>query len=144
MFAIDFISNPQIEFGELASRGQITLGEFSEEFVAPLVFWTVDEYRKQWREAAKRILNSYENSCFVTAMRKSPFDGAIFLWPAYKDGEAVHVQQKLVLPGTVEGSFDPLNPHAQVTKRQTLSEDGKLISEWQVSVEDFAHYLDAG
>jgi hypothetical protein len=144
MFAIDFVSNPQIEFGELSSRGQITLGEFSEEFVAPLVFWTVGAYRKQWREAAKRILIGYEDSCFVTAMRRSLFDGAIFLWPAYREGEAVHIQQKLVLPGTVEGSFDPLNPYAQVTKRQTLSEDGKLISEWQVSVGDFARYLAAG
>jgi hypothetical protein len=40
MFAIEFVGKPQIEFNEPAIRGRITLGAFSEEFVAPLIFWT--------------------------------------------------------------------------------------------------------
>jgi hypothetical protein len=143
MFAIEFIGNPQIEFGELAARGRITLGEFSEEFVAPLVFWMADDYRRQWREAAERISDGCERSCFVAAMRESPLDGAIFLWPAYRDGEAVYIQHKLVLPGLVEGGFDPSNPYAQVGERRTVSEEGELISEWQVAVGDVARFLHA-
>ena len=78
MFAIECIGNPQIEDGELAARGRITLGGFAEEFIAPLVLWTADDYRRQWREAAERILDGSEPTCFVTAMRESPLDGAIF------------------------------------------------------------------
>ncbi len=121
MFAIEIIGNPQIEFGELAARGRITLGEFSEEFVAPLVFWKVDDYRRQWREAAERILNGCERSCFVAAMRESPLDGVIFLWPAYRDGEVVYIQHRLVLPELAKGSFDTLNPYGQVDERRTAS-----------------------
>jgi hypothetical protein len=144
MFAIEFIGNPQIEFGELAARGLITFGEFSEEFVAPLTFWTMDDYRRQWREAAGRILNGNERSCFVAAMRVSPHDGAVFLWPAYRDGEAVHIQHKLLLPEIVKGIFDTSNPYAQISERRTMTEGGEPISEWQVSVADIALFLHAG
>jgi len=144
MFAIEFIRNPQIEFGELAARGRITLGEFSEEFVAPLVFWKADDYRRQWREAAERILDSGKRSCFVAAMRESPLDGAIFIWPAYRDGEAVYIQHKLLLPEMVKGSIDSSNPYAQVAERRTVSEEGELISEWRVSAGDIARFLHAG
>lgn len=144
MFAIELIGNPQIECGELAARGRITLGEFSEEFVAPLVFWTEKDYRRQWHEAAARILNGCARSCFVAAMRESPLDGVIFLWPAYKDGEAVYIQNELLLPELVRGSFDPLNPYAQVDERRTMTDEGEQISEWQVSVGDIARFLHAG
>ena len=144
MFEIQFVTNPQIEFGELSARGRITLGEFSEEFVAPLVFWTVDDYRRQWHEAAERILNGCEQSCFVAAMRESPLDGAIFLWLAYKHGEAVYIQHKLLLPELVKGGFDTSNPYAQIDERRIVSEEGEPISEWQVSVGDIARFLHAG
>jgi hypothetical protein len=144
MFAIEFIKNPQIEFSELAARGRITLGEFSEEFVAPLVYWAEVDYRGQWREAAERILNGSERSCFVAAMRESPLDGAIFLWPAYRDGEAIYFQHKLLLPELVKGNFNTSNPYAQVDGRRTSSEEGEPFSEWQVSVGDIARFLHAG
>jgi hypothetical protein len=120
------------------------LGEFSEEFVAPLVFWAADDYRRQWREAAERILGGYESSCFVAAMRESPLDGAIFLWPAYRIGDAMYFQHKLLLPELVKGRFDPLNPYAQVDEQRALSEQSEPISEWQVSVGDIARFLHAG
>ena len=141
MFAIEFIGNPRVEFGEPARRGRITLGDFSEEFVAPLVFWSAEDYRKQWVEAAERIMNGQPCSCFVAAMRESLRGGPVFLWPAYKDGEVVFVQHRFLSPETVTGGFEPSNPYAQVGERRTLSEDGEPISEWQVSVEDMAGYL---
>jgi hypothetical protein len=141
MFAIEFISDSRVEFGEPARRGRITLGDFSEVFVAPLVFWAAADYLNQWVEAAKHIVNGQPRSCFVAAMRESPHDGPVFLWPAYKDGEVVFVQHRLLLPETVKGVFNPLNLYAQVDERRTLSEDGEPISEWQVSVEDLASFL---
>ena len=144
MFDIEFIGNPQIEFSELAVRGRITLGKFSEDFVAPLAFWAVNDYRWQWHEAAERILSGRERSCFVAAMRESPLDGAVFLWPAYKDGTSVYIQHKVLLPENVKGSFDPSNPYAQIDERRIVAEEGEMISEWEVSVGDIARFLHAG
>jgi CdiI N-terminal domain len=144
MFNVEFVGSPQIEFGELAARGRITLRDFSEEFVAPLIFWAADDYRRQWRDAAERILSGCERSCFVAAMRQSPLYGAIFLWPAYRDGEVVYIQHKLLLPQLVRGSFDPSNPYAQIDERRALSDESEQISEWQVSVGDIARFLHTG
>ena len=144
MFAIEFVGKPQIEFNELAIRGRITLGDFSEEFVAPLVFWTVDDYRKQWREAAERILDGHDRSCFVGSMRESLSDGAVFLWTAYRLADNVFFQHKLLLLETVKGKFQTLNPYAQVDERQTETEEGQQISEWRVLVSDVARFQRAG
>jgi hypothetical protein len=144
MFAIEFVGKSQIEFNEPAIRGRITLGDFSEEFVSPLVFWTVDDYRKQWRDAAERIVNGEARSCFAATMRESPEDGAIFLWTAYRLADTVYFQHKLLLPETVTDTFEPSNIYTQVDKRQTETEDGYRISEWQVSVKEIACYLRAG
>ena len=143
MFAIEVISSPHVEFGEPVVRGRITLGEFEEEFVAPLVFWSAEDYRRQWREAAELILRGTGKTCFVVAMRASPADGAIFFWSAYKFGSAVYFQHQLLLPETVSGNFDPSNPFAQIGERQVRSETGERISEWQVSWEDILRFLPA-
>jgi hypothetical protein len=141
MFAIEFIDKPQLIYGEPARLGRITLNEFSEKFIAPLVFWNEDDYQRQWIEAAKRIVNGRSLSCFVAAMRESPDDGAIFLWPAYRRGDVVYIQHKLLLPELVKGSFDTTNLYAQVDERRTLSEEGEPISEWQVSVSNIESFL---
>jgi hypothetical protein len=144
MFAIEFLGEPHIEFNESAIRGRITLGEFSEEFVASLAFWTVDDYRKQWRNAAERIVNGEARSCFVASMRESPNDGAIFLWTAYKLADTVYFQHNLLLSETVKGTFEPSNIYAQVEERQIKTEDGSQISEWRILVSDVACWLRAG
>lgn len=136
MFAIEFVGKPQIEFNESAVRGRITLGDFSEEFVAPLIFWTVDDYLKQWREAANRLLDGHDRSCFVASMRESLSDGAVFIWTAYKFADTVYFQHNLLLTETVKGIFEPSNPYAQVNERETETEEGERISEWRVSLND--------
>jgi hypothetical protein len=144
MFAIEFIGDPRVEFGEPARLGRVTLDDFSEEFAAPLVFWAAGDYQKEWVEAAERIVNGQPRSCFVAAMRELPLTGPVFLWPAYRDGEVVYVRHKLLLPVTVKGGFDPSNPYAQVDERRTLPDDGEPVSEWRVSVGDIARFLRAG
>ena len=141
-FSIRFISGPNNEFNEPSMRGLITLGEFSEEFVAPLAYWTAEDYRKQWAEAARRIVNGAAHSCFVTAMRASPANGAMFLWAAYRLDDTVYFQEKLLIEETAIETFDPLNLYAQVDEQhRTETDDGNQISEWRVSVSDIKNYL---
>ena len=143
MFSLEFIAGPLAENGELSQRGRITLGDFSEQFISPLVFWTVADYERQWIEGARRIIDGGERSCFVTAMRESPFSGVVFLWPVYRVGQDVYLQHRLILPEHVNGSFDPLDPYAQIDRRETLSADGEQVSEWQVNLRDVARFVNA-
>jgi hypothetical protein len=141
MFALEFINEPLIDYGEPAIRGRITLGDFWEEFTAPLVYWSQDDYRRQWSEAADSNVRGCERTCFVQAMRKSPGDGPIFLWTAYRSGDIVYVQQKLLVEQTLKAEFDPVDPYAQVDERMIISEVGWPISEWVISIADIALFL---
>ena len=141
MFLIEFITGRQVEFDEPAQRGRITLGDFSEEFISPLTFWTAEAYHQQWIEAAKRLVAGYGRACFVTAMRESLIDEPVFLWSAYRSGDAIYLQHRLLLGEMVKGTFDPLHPCEQVGERITIPEDGEQISEWQVSIGDIEHFL---
>src|SRR6266576_703496 len=82
---------------------------------------------KSWKEVpfswtvSRIILSRPERSCFITAMRESPFSGAVFLWPAYRVGQNVYLQHRLILPEHVNGSFDPSDPYAQIDHREPLS-----------------------
>jgi len=143
MFSLEFISGPLTENGELSRSGCITLGDFSEQFLSPLVFWTVADYERQWIEGAQRIIEGAERSCFVTAMRESPLSGVVFLWPAYRVGQDVYLQHRLILPEHVNGSFDPSDPYAQIDRRETLSADGEHLSEWQIDLNDVARFVNA-
>ena len=48
----------EILFGELSRYGFIQLNAYRERFVAPLVYWTVADYRRQWR-GVKDAKNDY-------------------------------------------------------------------------------------
>ena len=143
MFSLEFIADPSPENGELCQRGRIMLDDFSEEFLSPIVFWTAADYRRHWHEAAERLLNGAERSCFVTAMYASPADGVIFMWPAYRRGEDIFLQHRLLLAEHVVGDFDSLNPYAQVDAHETKSADGEVLSEWHVRLQDVARFVDA-
>jgi CdiI N-terminal domain len=143
MFSLKFIAGPLAENGELSQRGRITLGDFSERFISPLVFWTPADYERQWIEGAQRIVDGAESSCFVTAMRESPFSGVVFLWPAYRVGQNIYLQHRLILPEHVNASFDPSDPYAQIGRRETLSADGEQLSEWQIDLSDVARFVNA-
>ena len=101
------------------------------------------DYRRHWHEAAQRLLTETKFSCFVTAMYASPADGVIFMWPAYRRGEDIFVQHRLLLPEHIVGDFDSLNPYAQVSAHETESADGAVLFEWQVQLHDVARFVDA-
>jgi hypothetical protein len=35
--------------------GRITIDDFTERFIMPLEYWSIEDYEKQWREGLDRI-----------------------------------------------------------------------------------------
>ena len=141
MFAIAFLSRePEIqEEGWPALWGQITLGEYVERFLAPVDEWTPEQYQRQWWKAAERLLGG-ESAAFVTA----PWQSWWAMWP---EGENAIVQEHLLTPGRVAQLA--LGPallaggahHQLVATRETCSDEGDRISEWQVRIDDVQQWL---
>jgi hypothetical protein len=143
VFAIDFAPDAaeEILFGELSRTGFIQLNAYRERFVAPLVYWTVADYRQQWGDGIRRILDGQPRSCLITSMRDPRSANFIQWWPLYRVDDSIYVQNQLLFFAALQGPFVPTDPYPHVSERRTRSEDGEPISEWRVRAADIEQFL---
>ena len=62
--------------------------------------WTIKDYKKQWREAIKR-LGDHDISCFISSaanMSKSPF---VWVYTLYKEENTVFIRERLLDSDTI-------------------------------------------
>lgn len=62
----------------------------------------------------------------------------------YREGEAVYIQNQLLMFNQLEFPFSPERPCASLQNRKIISETGDLISEWSVKLSDLEQFLQAG
>ena len=134
MFDIRLSTNTPDEADEApALWGRIQIGSFTEDFIAYLSDWTPEQYRRQWLEAAGRLVSGESKSAFVT-MFVSPKNGGHFeWWPCYRVGEIVYLQNQLRFYEQIASPFLIESLYEYVSDRKTISDDdGTPISEWEV------------
>jgi hypothetical protein len=96
---------PELDGGVSALYGSIEIGDFKEKFVVSLVEWTPERYERQWREAAKRLLEGFAKSAFVTSF-VSPRGSFYFVWwVCFRIRETVHIQNQLRFYEQLPGPF---------------------------------------
>ena len=136
MFDIAFIDDtPEYrEAGRHGLWGRVTCGAFQERFVAPVECWTRADYERQWLEAARRLLGGADRTGFFT----EPYR---FWWTVWREGERVFVHQEYLVPGRYAGPYDGRTPYEIIGERQTPSEDGGRISEWEVALRDIRDFV---
>jgi CdiI N-terminal domain len=123
------------EGGTDRQRGRTTLGEYTEEFVAPFGHWKRADYERQWVEAARRVLGPAGRAAFFTAAFR-------FWWAMWREGEVIFVHEELLTPERMAGVTDHGSvPYDLLENRCTHSDDGMPISEWQISAEDVRAFL---
>lgn len=140
MFDIELIGRPEGQGEGLFNWGRITLGHFRDEFQAPLYEWAPGDYAAHWLESAERLVGGAPVAVFLTYMMRpdAPYHVG---WPAWRDGDRVHVQERLFLLERLNGTFDPENPEVHAGPRQELSPEGERIRTWQVGIDDVAAYV---
>ena len=134
MFDIRLSTDTPDEMNEGAAvYGQIQLGDFKETYIASLSDWAPEQYRRQWLEAAKRLVGGEPKSAFVTSF-VSPKHGRYFVWwPCYRVGDTVYIQNQLRFYEQIGSPFDDDRLYSYVADRQRVSEDNAApISEWEV------------
>jgi hypothetical protein len=141
VFDIELIGHPTGEGEGLFNWGRLTLGHFREEFQAPLYEWAPGDYAAHWLASAERLVAGASVAVFLTHMVRP--DAAYHLgWPAWREGDAVYVQERLFLAEQLRGPFDPENAEVHAGPRLELSPVGKRISQWQVGVRDVAAFVE--
>jgi hypothetical protein len=120
---------------ELIMAGIITIGDFRESVEIPTYYWTKENYMAQWKSAFEEVLSSDNSlSALIVGMHDPKYTEYIRSWPLYRLGNKVYVQSRLILTEQIDGFFQIENIPEYIGEREMISEDGELISEWEVSV----------
>src|SRR4051794_38491273 len=92
MFDIAFIpGEPPFEDEEGRGLwGCTVLGGFSERFIAPIGWWSRQDYERQWIEGAERLLRGEASSAFAVEA------GRVW-WTAWREGRDVIIQQRYLI-----------------------------------------------
>jgi CdiI N-terminal domain len=145
-FSIGLIPDPipDLDPEVIASLGVIQIGSFQERFIASLMYWSADDYKRHWKQAIERILHSSDVSCLITSMIDPTTGNHIFWWPMYRVNEHVFIQNHILFFDQLQSPFDERNPFSSITERQTIDEDGNRISEWSVQINELEEFLIKG
>jgi hypothetical protein len=141
-FAIEVSPDAELLSEDVEAFGVITVREFCESFRMDLSFWSVNEYRRSWRRALRRV-DSYEvvDSCLISSITDPAFANWISCWPLYRRGEDVFVQNSLILLGELDGAFNAKEPWLSINPHRTVNEDGDRISEWATNISEVRKFM---
>lgn len=126
--------------------GEIQIGDFKETFDMSLDSWSIEEYTKQWAEGFARIKEK-NLSCLIanaqnpkrTAPGPKPL---INLWLLYREKDIVYIQNQLLFGSHLKELANKLLPfdsntcYSYIKPRETINEDGKIISEWKIEIDE--------
>lgn len=117
--------------------GEITLGEFTEKFEAPLGYWQREDYESQWTAAIQTLVGGERTAFFVTGMYDPAHTNYFFWWVAYRDDDASVFQNHLLLREMAPVPIKSIEDFAQcIPPYESATEDGNRISEWRVKLAD--------
>ncbi len=143
MFDIKFTSNlPRKVYGEEVLDAEIVIGSFSEQFTIPIGFWTKKDYINQWCAAAESLLNEpFEAStALLTSMYEPQSVNFLFSWILYKTDKTIYVQNSILnLDGAQKFELENLNSY--IPDRETETDEGQKISEWEISQDDLKGFI---
>jgi hypothetical protein len=142
-FSLHFIEkeNWDIEVSQDHTLVEITIGNFNERFETSLEFWSIGDYQNQWKDALEGVLAGQKKTCLLTSINDPKFANFYFCWPLYREKDHIYVQNSLLFLDEIKEPFDLSNPHQYVHDRETVSEEGYRISEWEVSLADITAFL---
>lgn len=141
-FSIEFLPDrvPDLDTGDPAAYGQITFSDDQERFLASLRFWDTRRYEAQWLDGLRRITKD-QTSCLITSITDPRHSTYLFWWPMYRYDGIVHVQNHLLLFNQLMKDFNSDNPYEHIPTRETISENGRQISEWVATLDEIESFL---
>jgi hypothetical protein len=127
-----------------AASGLIVLGTKREGFLASLFEWRVEDYERQWKQAISVLLNEKSKAALITTYGSPRFATHLEWWPMYLVDDTVFFQDHLLFYDQLPGQFSVDRALSFLRDRNTVDEEGRRISEWEVplaEVEAFARTL---
>jgi len=143
MFDISFRDEPIDELEPCVTEGfgRITIGDFREDLSINLFSWNQDRYKQQWKAAVARLVSGADKSALIVEYVEPPHSHNAWLWPMYREGSSVYIQNRLLFFDQLQSPFSPDSPWDSIGERSTVSSTGDPISEWVTSVDSLQDFL---
>jgi len=122
--------------------GQITIGDFTEEFIISLKFASIDDYTKQWHKALTEILKEKTAVVLMQCLVPKGIDSFRRAWILYREEKNIYVQENLFPADLHNIKYDEKGVPINIPIREIISEDGDQISEWEMSTKDVYYFLE--
>jgi hypothetical protein len=139
-FSIKLQTPTEDECGYKECRGVIAMGDFQETFIAPLEYWSVEDYQRHWKVALERALK-HKDSCLITSLYDPQTANFIWWWILYNHNDKVIIQNQGLLLDTLSRPFTPDAPYSFIPRYESESEEGEKYSEWVVPIRDIEVFL---
>jgi hypothetical protein len=141
MFVLELTNEVDIFYGEQVLIGSIHINSFSESFRSPISYWNRNEYLSQWYSGLNEIISGNEKSAIITSMYNPNNANFIVIWPLYLIGNDVFIQNRILFMEDLKELFDESKLSTYIDNRETIDEDGEVVSEWKVSISDIQRVL---
>lgn len=111
--------------------------ETKETIFCSIDTWSLEDYKRQWKEALER-LKDHDRSCLVVGYTRIKNNPGIEWWPLYRIGNTVYIQNQVVWLEEYKNRigdkpFTPDTCYDFIHDRRTVDEDGRNLSEWSVA-----------
>jgi hypothetical protein len=117
--------------------GRIVAGTLDEEFSSTLYEWDKQAYQSHWLHSLERFLAGDEKAVLITSYVNPREASNLQWWSLYRgDADIVHVQNHLPFYDQFDREFSVAEASSFLHDRTTVSEDGDVISEWDVPLAD--------
>ncbi len=137
MFAIRTLSQ-SVPLGE----GELVVGNFSERFEMLFEDWSARDYEKQWLAALTAVLSTAPRAALVASAPRVQTANYVMLWPVYREQDVIYVQQQVLLLENIRSEFSYEHVDRFIDERETIDENGDLVSEWKTSVQAVQEFCD--
>jgi hypothetical protein len=69
--------------------------------------WSIDDYKRQWKEGLKRILVN-DTSCLITDVPNLGAEPSVMIWELFKEGDMVYCQCRALYKDAVPVNFQDI------------------------------------
>ena len=140
-FAIEFVGDEFEEEGVRLHGLMLTVGDFFEEMFADVTNWSITDYRQHWLKELDALVHGRDCGALLTSLHDPKIGYRVQAWPMWREDNIVYFQSRVIGMLEVEPNFDTNRLSGVIGERQELSEDGRPISQWQISASEIKAFL---
>lgn len=146
-FFIGYYDVNNIEFyeGGKDCKGMIVIGDWMQDFLSSLDYWSCSDYIEFWKYNLEMIANGADRACLVTYITASKTEVEdVMLWPIYRENDNVFIRNRLLCDIGFKKGFGPCDLLSFVKERVAVDEWGHKYCEKQTSVSAIKTFLESG